>query len=122
MTLLLSGFRTVINFILASLLALAAFGLILALLSLLPGYQAPPTRLGLTLLSAALAFFLGGALSARLNPTGWNSQALAFGLLFGGFSFVYLLGATWNALWFTLFAVILATAGGWLAAGKRHTS
>lgn len=109
------GLRGLGVFLLACFLSLAAFGLILALLQALAWNDTSALQLAFALASAALAFLLGGLLSAWLNPEAWPGQALAYGLLFGSFSFVYLLGFTWGALVAIFLAILLAAAGGRLA-------
>lgn len=118
MNAMVTPIRNLAGFVLACMVCLVTFGLTLGLFQAVASRDATALWLGLSILSAGLAFVAGGFVSARLNPASWLRQALAFGLLFGGFSFVYLLGPVWNALFSTILAALLAAAGGWLAAGR----
>ena len=103
--------RNVVVFGLASLAALAVFGVALALFQATLWNGPTAVRIALTLISAGLGFLMGGFLAARLSPPVDDRQALAFGILFGGFSFVYIFGPGWGALVGTLLAILLAAAG-----------
>lgn len=115
---LVGSMRSLGAFLLTSIASLAAFGLVLGFLQTVASSEAPALQLGLTILSAALAFALGGFALARLNPATWLRHALSFGLLFGGFGFVYIMGPGWAAVFAALLAGLAAGFGGWLAVSR----
>lgn len=80
-----------------SIITLIVFGLVLALLwALFP--VASASKLIGALISAALALCAGGFILAwSSGGTNWLRPAV-FGLLFGGVSFIYILGPVGNAL------------------------
>jgi hypothetical protein len=99
--------------------SLSVFGLVLALLwspawSWRQGYQ-----LAAMLFAAAIGFLAGGFVVAWLGGRAMAAQGAIFGLLFGLFSFTYVVGPGWYVLSGALLAGALGFAGGGLAGQAR---
>lgn len=89
--------RLVAGYWLGLLGTLIVFGLALAALWAI-GPEGKTLKLGSAILSAILAMGAGGFLVAWAVTRDEMVLAGAFGFLFGGFSFSYLLGLGWTAL------------------------
>lgn len=106
--------------VLASLTALASLGLLLAAAWAVAG-EMPVPKLIAALVSAAIALALGGFVSSLVSQSKGPAGPAAFGLLFGGASFLYMLGLDVRVILFTAAAVILSVSGSLLARSIRRT-
>jgi hypothetical protein len=94
--------------------ALIVFGLALAAAWQISSEQ--QYKLAAALLAAALGLLAGGWLSGQVAGSRRIVHGGLFGLLFGLFAATYLLGPRWMVLPAFLAAILLGSAGGWLAA------
>jgi lipid-A-disaccharide synthase-like uncharacterized protein len=92
---------------------LIVFGLALSLLwAVMP--QESVWRMLSTFISSALALFAGGFVIAWLSRAHRWFLPAAFGLFFGGVSFLYLLGLEWIVLAFAAVSALAAALGAML--------
>ncbi len=112
---LLSALRSVAAQILATISSLASFGVLLAALSMAPWSENIPYKVVAAIVSAGIAFGLGGFVAVLLGPGNGALHAVVFGVLFGGFASMYLFGATLTALPSTVIITGCSFLGGWLA-------
>lgn len=98
------------SLILASLTTLASFGVLLAAAWAVVG-ERPEPRLAAALMSAGIAVALGGFIISWMAGSEGPAVPGAFGLLFGGASFLYVLGPDLRAILFTAAAVVLSVSG-----------
>jgi hypothetical protein len=92
---------------------LIVFGLVLSLLwAVVPLESA--WRMLSAFISAALALFTGGFVIAWLSRAHRWFLPAAFGLFFGGISFLYLLGPVWIVLAFAAVSALAAALGAML--------
>jgi hypothetical protein len=101
----------------ASLGTLICFGLLLSFFGVLGGGRG--YRLASSLLSAFLALFAGGWITSWLAKTPSLALPILFGLLWGGFSFLYILGFKPLVLPLALAAGLSSGLGGYLVGRWR---
>jgi hypothetical protein len=89
---------------------LIVFGLVLSMLWAVVAAESG-WELTSAFISSALALFSGGFVIAWLSKAHRWSMAAIFGLFFGGFSFLYLLGPVWIVLAFAAGSSLAAALG-----------
>lgn len=97
--------------ILASLTALASFGLLLAAAWALVGPRAD-LKLAAALLCAGFAVSTGGLVTGRVLPSQGPAAPALFGLILGWTSFAYILGSDPRVIVFSAASVLLSVIGG----------
>jgi hypothetical protein len=105
--------RPMIAILMGCLGTIAIFGILLSL-AWFGGGDTPSSKLGLCIMSAAIAFWSGGFIVAWL--AGSRSQAFpaVFGLVLGALSFGYILGINLLVLPMASASAFLAGLGAWL--------
>jgi hypothetical protein len=106
-----SLFRTCSAFLLACVATLAGFGLVLSALWSI-GSGGTIYKFASALVSAIMALGLGGMVMARISKPKGIPFAMLFGLLFGGSSFIYILGLEPESILLGFASGLAAGAGG----------
>ncbi|MDH5507266.1 MAG: hypothetical protein OEZ02_08605 [Anaerolineae bacterium] len=108
--------RKISAFVLSALAALAAFGLLRGALWLLPFTNNSSFALAATLVAAVVSVIIGGAFYSQLA----HRSSLAFGMLFGFISFMYINGLSYLTIAAIPICGLLAEFGGRLTHHKTN--